>query len=221
MCRKRALHAQGRLRAGTVDSWLLWNLTGGTAHATDSSNAARTQLLNLDTGQWDTDLTDWFGVPLEILPQVRASDSLFGVTCGSISGLPAGIPVHAIMGDSHAALFGHDIDAPGRIKVTLGTGSSLMCPTESRKSSANGMSETIAWNRGGAITYALEGNIAVSGHAAAFVSQMLGLPNTDTLTRLAETVPDSDGVTVLPALAGLGAPHWGAAARGLIAGLSL
>ncbi|MBC2652937.1 glycerol kinase [Novosphingobium flavum] len=212
---------QDRLRAGTVDTWLLWKLTGGASHATDTSNAARTQLLDLATGQWDAGLADCFGIPLAILPQVRPSDSCFGTTAaGAVSGLPPGIAIHAMMGDSHAALHGHGFAAPGHVKVTLGTGSSLMCAADRRVRSRHGLSETVAWQRGDIITHALEGNIAVSGQTAAYIGSLLGVGDAEGLTRLAASVPDSGGVTVLPALSGLGAPHWDDAARGLIAGLS-
>ncbi|NBC35819.1 glycerol kinase [Novosphingobium sp. FSY-8] len=215
------LLAAGHLRAGTIDSWLLWHLTGGASHATDTSNAARTQLCDLDRGEWSDELCALFGVPRAILPQIRASDALFGDTAGGFAGLPDGIPIHAMMGDSHAALFGHAITAPGRVKVTLGTGSSLMCPTATRAHSTHGLSGTVAWRQGNATTYALEGNITVSGHAAAFGARMLGLSGPEALSDLAMSVADSDGVVFVPALAGLGAPHWDADARGMLCGLSL
>lgn len=217
----RDLLAAGRLRMGTVDSWLLWQLTGGAAHATDASNASRTQLLSLDSADWDADLLDLFGVPRDVLPQVRPSDSLFGHSCGGFAGLPDGVPIHAMLGDSHASLFAHGSAAPGTVKVTLGTGSSLMCPLDERRTSAFGLSSTIAWSAGGALVHALEGNIAVSGHAAAFGAEMLGLAGPEALTALAATVDHSDGVAFVPALAGMGAPHWDDGARGLICGLSL
>lgn len=216
------LHSAGNLRMGTVDSWLLWNLTGGAVHATDASNASRTQLLALDKGTWSPELLALFGVPADILPQVLPSDSRFGETRGGFAGLPDGIPIHAMMGDSHASMFGHGISAPGVVKVTLGTGSSLMCPTGTRRPSTHGLSETIAWATGkGGVVHALEGNITVSGHAAAFASEMLGLAGPQALTELAMAVDDSDGVVFLPAMAGLGAPHWDEKARGLVCGLSL
>ena len=215
------LIAEDRLRAGTVDSWLLWHLTSGTAHATDASNASRTQLLGLDCGDWDDELLRLFGVPRSILPEVMASDALFGHTAGGLAGLPDGIPIHAMMGDSHAALFGHAITARKRVKVTLGTGSSLMCPTGARAKSRSGLSSTVAWRQRGTTVFALEGNIAVSGHSAAFGAKLLGLSGPEELTRLASTVPGSEGVVVVPALAGLGAPYWDEQARGIICGLSL
>lgn len=208
----------GELRAGTVDAWLVWNLTGGAVHATDRSNASRTQLFNLATRDWDAELAALFGVPLELLPQVRDSDTNFGVVA---TGSLASVPIHAVMGDSHAALFGHGIDAPGAAKVTIGTGSSIMTLVDRPVPSANGLSCTVAWSRSGAVRYALEGNITVSGQAAAFATRLLGLADEDALSALAQTVPDTGGVVFVPALAGLGAPHWADRARGALTGMTL
>ena len=217
----RSRAERGELRAGTVDSWLLWKLTGGAVHATDLSNASRTQLLNLETLSWDPELARLFGVPLSLMPEVRASDSSFGSVAAGATALPAGAPIHAMMGDSHAALFAHGARAAGDSKVTCGTGSSLMVLTEGRVRSAHGLSSTIAWAQGGRVFHALEGNITVSGQAAAFTTRLLGLADETALTALALTVPGSDGVCFVPALAGMGAPHWNSEARGLISGMSL
>ncbi|MFN3432998.1 MAG: FGGY-family carbohydrate kinase [Sphingomonas sp.] len=217
----RARAARGEIRCGTIDAWLLWNLTGGVVHATDHSNASRTQLFNLDTLDWDGELARLFDVPLEILPQVLPSDSRFGVLAQGATALPAGTPIHAMLGDSHAALFGHGVEAPGCAKATIGTGSSLMVATPGRVHSAHGLSSTIAWCRGGAARYALEGNISVSGHAAAFATALLGLADEQAFTALAQSVEDSDGVVFVPALGGLGAPHWCVDARGTISGMTL
>lgn len=217
----RARAEAGELRCGTIDSWLLWNLTGGSLHATDHGNASRTQLFNLETLDWDPELARLFDVPLSLLPQVMPSDSRFGVVAPGLTALRDGTPIHAVMGDSHAALFEHCADGAARMKVTIGTGSSLMVATEARVVSGHDLSSTIAWSRGDAVQHALEGNILVSGHAAAFATTMLGLEDEGALTRLAETVADSGGVVFVPALAGLGAPHWCADARGVISGLSL
>lgn len=217
--RERAV--RGELRCGTVDAWLLWNLTGGAVHATDHSNASRTQLFNLDTLGWDAELARLFDVPLDILPTILPSDSRFGDLAAGATALLAGTPIHAMLGDSHAALFGHGIDVPGQGKATIGTGSSLMVATAGRVHSSHGLSSTIAWFGGGAAQYALEGNISVSGHAAAFATTLLGLADEAALTALAETVPDSGGVVFVPALGGLGAPHWCTSARGTISGMSL
>ena len=216
----RTLAAQGELCAGTVDSWLVYRLTGGKVHATDLGNASRTQLLDLRARDWSPSLTAAFGVPRTILPELRPSDARFGETV-AVGGLPAGVPIHAVLGDSHAALFGHGIRAPGASKATYGTGSSLMALTDGPVASRHGLSTTIAWQRGSHTAYALEGNISVSAQAAAWCANLLGLADAATLTDLAMTVPDNGGVAFVPALAGLGAPHWDAEARGLFCGLSL
>lgn len=218
----RARAAKGEIKCGTIDSWLLWNLTAGQVHATDHSNASRTQLFNLDTLDWDEALGRIFDVPLGILPRILPSDGGFGEVALGLTPLPEGTPVQVMLGDSHAALFAHGIHSPGRVKATIGTGSSLMAATPARVRSSHGLSSTIAWSRtkGGA-QHALEGNISVSGHAVAFASALLGLPDEAAFTRLAGEVEDSGGVVFVPALAGLGAPHWEAGARGTISGMTL
>jgi len=214
--------AAGEIKAGTIDSWLLWNLTGGQVHATDHSNASRTQLFNLDTLGWDPELARIFDVPLAILPHIAASDSGFGSVAPGLTALPAGTPVQVVLGDSHAALFAHGIHAPGRVKATIGTGSSLMAATAGRVRSSHGLSSTIAWSRtASGAQHAIEGNISVSGHAAAFATALLGLADEQALTDLAASVEDSAGVVFVPALAGLGAPHWQTGARGTISGMTL
>lgn len=213
--------AAGGLRAGTVDSWLLWKLTGGQTHATDHSNASRTQLFNTQTLRWDEHLCGLFDVPPGLLPQVMASDSCFGRTADNTTALPVGTPIQAMIGDSHAALFGHGVRQPGSVKATYGTGSSLMTLCAQRVTSSHGLSGTIAWSTSRGIVYALEGNISVSGQAAAFMAELLGLADAAALSALATTVPDSNGVVFVPALVGLGAPHWRDDARGIVSGLSL
>ncbi len=217
-----AAAARNTLRVGTVDTWLLWNLTGGAVHATDHSNASRTQLLDTAALGWDEQLLRIFGVPAAALPAIASSDSLFGRIAAGATALAAGTPVHAMIGDSHAALFGHGVRAPGTVKATYGTGSSLMTLTTGRQRSRHGLSSTIAWSTGasGAV-HALEGNISVSGQAVAFMGDLLGIGDAGALADLASTVTDSNGVSFVPALVGLGAPHWSPEARGLIAGLSL
>lgn len=216
----RSLAAAGRLRAGTVDSWLLWNLTGGRRFATDHSNAARTQLFDTGALAFSPALADLFGAPLAALPEPLPSDTRFGETVAGATALPAGVPVLAMMGDSHAALYGHGVRQPGTVKATYGTGSSLMTLTPGRVGSTHGLSGTIAWTDRTGTAYALEGNITVSAQAAAFMAGMLGLGSAAALSDLAQTVADSGGVTFVPALAGLGAPHWDDAARGTVAGLT-
>jgi glycerol kinase len=214
--------ARGEIKCGTVDSWLLWNLTVGAVHATDHSNASRTQLFNLDTLEWDEVLGRIFDVPLDILPRIAPSDGGFGAIAPGLTPLPEGTPVQAMLGDSHAALFAHGIHGPGRVKATIGTGSSLMAATPARVHSSHGLSSTIAWSRAeGGAQHALEGNISVSGHAVAFAAALLGLPDEAAFTRLAGEVEDSGGVVFVPALGGLGAPHWQARARGTISGMTL
>ncbi|MBW9088689.1 glycerol kinase [Rhizobium wenxiniae] len=217
----KALAAQGLLRAGTVDSWLLYKLTGGKEFATDHSNASRTQLFNTGSLTWDEGLCDLFGVPVTALPEVCLSDSRFGEVAEGATALDAGVPILAMMGDSHAALYGHRVRAPGLVKATYGTGSSLMTLTPGRVLSKNGLSSTIAWSDRNGVAYALEGNITVSAQAAAFAAEMLGLPDAKALSALAQTVPDSAGVVFVPALAGLGAPHWNDNVSGTISGMTL
>lgn len=216
----RYLRRKGCLRVGTVDSWLLWQLTGGVQHATDHSNASRTQLFNTQSLRFDDELCALFGVPRDILPEPRASNAHFGVT-HSDSGLPAGIAILTMLGDSHAALYGHGAQAPGTVKATYGTGSSLMTLTPERVLSTHGLSGTIAWTRDQQTCYALEGNITVSAQAAAFCASLLGIDSAEALSSLAQEVQSSAGVSFVPALAGLGAPYWKDDARGIIAGLSL
>lgn len=210
----------GRLRAGTVDSWLLWTLTSGSVHATDHSNASRTLLFDIGALEWSSQLAEIFGVPISCLPSALPSDSRFGVTAAGASALPVGVPILAMMGDSHAALYGHGIRTAGIVKVTYGTGSSLMTLTDSAPASSNGLSGTIAWTTQDGTAYALEGNITVSAQAAAFMAQLVGAADASVLSELAQSVPDSGGVCFVPALAGLGAPHWHDAARGTITGLT-
>lgn len=209
----------GHLRAGTVDTWLLWNLTAGASFATDASNASRTQLFDTERLEWSAGLCDLFGAPIGALPEVMDSDAAFGVTADTTA-LPPGIPIRAMMGDSHAALYGHGVRAPGAVKATFGTGSSLMTLTPARVASGHGLSGTIAWRDRTGTAYALEGNITVSAQAAAFMAGLLGLGDARALSDLAQTVPESGGVAFVPALAGLGAPHWDDHATGLITGMT-
>ncbi|MEM9181212.1 MAG: FGGY family carbohydrate kinase [Pseudomonadota bacterium] len=216
-----ALHAQGRLRAGTVDAWLIWKLTGGQSFATDRSNASRTLLFDTEICAWSARLGEIFDAPIDCLPKSMASNSAFGLTAAGVTALPAGIPIHAVMGDSHAALYGHGVRTPGPVKATIGTGSSLMMLTKDRVLSSSGLSSTIAWSIDDDVAYALEGNITVSAQAASFTADLLNIQDVATLSDMAQSVEDSDGVVFVPALAGLGAPHWDDAARGLFSGLSL
>jgi len=205
--------AAGELCAGTVDSWLLWKLTGGAVHSTDTSNASRTQLLNLRECRWDTDLLAIFGVPEACLPRIGPSSGVFGT-------MPEGTPVASLIGDSHAALFGHAAFSPGAVKATYGTGSSLMTPVDTPVASQHGLATTVAWSRAGRTQYALEGNITNTGGAVEWLVGFLGAADAEAIAALANTVPDSAGAYLVPAFAGLGAPHWDAGARGLMSGLT-
>ena len=217
----QSLAQAGRLRAGTVDAWLLWCLTDGATFATDHGNASRTQLFDTARLVWSEELCTLWGVPQACLPEPRPSDGPFG-DLAATTALPAGLPILSVMGDSHAALYGHGVRAPGPVKATFGTGSSLMTLSGSRVLSTNGLASTVAWStQHGGPAYALEGNITVSAQAATWVAEFLGLPDAAALFRLAGEVDSSGGVTFVPALAGLGAPHWDEAARGTVTGLSL
>jgi glycerol kinase len=209
----------GRLRAGTVDAWLLWKLTGGAVFATDHSNASRTQLFDTRSLTFSDDLAQVFGATTSCLPEPLPSDSRFGETAAGATALPAGVPILAMLGDSHAALYGHGVRAPGTVKATYGTGSSLMTLTPGRVASTHGLSGTVAWTDRNGTAHALEGNITVSAQAGAFMGQILGLTVAE-LSDLAQSVPDAGGVTFVPALAGLGAPHWNDVARGMITGMT-
>lgn len=228
--RRRA--EDGELCLGTVDSWVLFNLTGGQVHACDMTNASRTQLFSLQHLEWDTELLEIFGIPQPALPKVRPSNAIYGETTtgGALSKgkLPNGVPIASLIGDSHGALFGHAGFQPGAIKATYGTGSSLMTPTSTPVISQQGISTTVAWAQSGVAdeqavqaTYALEGNIYVTGAAVEWFGQLLGLANpVKEIEALAASVPDADGAYLVPAFVGLGAPHWQDAARGLMTGLT-
>jgi glycerol kinase len=214
-------HAEGHrdICIGTVDSWLIWQFSGGKVHTTDRSNAARTQLYNIAGGHWDDGLCALFGVPATLLPEVRDSASLFGTVSG-VSGLTDGLPIASAIGDSHAALFGHGAFGKGDGKATFGTGSSVMTTIPAFIVPPAGITTTIAWSIGGRSTFAFEGNILVSASILPWTAKLLGLPEVDALLDLAQGVEDSGGVSLVPAHVGLGSPHWDAEARGLICGLT-
>ncbi|MDX2023724.1 MAG: glycerol kinase GlpK [Deltaproteobacteria bacterium] len=213
--------SQGHLALGTVDAWLLWNLTGGAAFATDASNASRTQLYGLQSGSWDAAMCELFDVPMHALPEIKATNALFGHTASG-SGLPAGVPIFALFADSHAAFFAHGA-TQGGVKATYGTGSSLLATTPQLVLSQRGLSSTVAWRLQGdaAATFALEGNVAVAGAALQWLAQVLfGNDDVARVAALAASVPDAAGVYLVPAFVGLGAPHWEPNARGLLTGLT-
>ena len=199
---------------GTVDSWLIHRLTGCREHLIEAGNASRTLLFDVQELDWSTELLDAFGVPRSALPDVRRSDAGFGVTAG-VPGLPDGIPIIAVLADSHAAMYGQGCTQPGMVKATYGTGSSVMTPVD-------GFTEggcTLAWLTDRPV-YALEGNIVSSGAALAWTADLLGLPDVGSLVALAATVPSAEGVVLVPAFAGLGAPHWDREARAALTGMN-
>lgn len=217
--RVQAACDKGVLQLGTVDSWLIYKLTNGGLHATDLTNASRTGLLNLEVLNWDSDLLALFGIPQAALPELRPSSGHFGV-CNAIKEL-SGIPVLSVIGDSHGAMFGHGRFSPGSVKATYGTGSSLMALTDGPPPDTAALARTIAWSTKDATQFALEGNIAMTGSAVQWAGEFLclGDPANEIATRAA-TVACSTGVYFVPAMVGLGAPHWDADARGAIMGLS-
>ena len=219
--------ARGELCFGTVDSWLLWKLTGGRVHATDPSNASRTLCLDIHRLDWDAELTGYLRIPREVFPAIRPSSGIFGETA-AVDGVPAGIPVSGIAGDQQAALFGQGAIRPGDAKNTYGTGCFLLLNTGPKPvHSERGLLTTIAWSLpapGGGpveVSYALEGAIFVAGAAVQWLRDGLGLLHTAAESEaLATSVPDTGGVYLVPAFVGLGAPYWDMYARGVLVGLT-
>ena len=211
---------RGELAFGTVDSALLWKLTGGAVHATDVTNASRTLLMDLERRAWDDELCALFGVPRAVLPEIRPSSGKFGVTKG-VRGLPDGIPIAGVAGDQQAAMVGQACFAEGEAKCTYGTGAFLLMNGGPHKvTSKNGLLGTVAWQIGDEVAYALEGSAFIAGAVVQWLRDGLGLfKKSAEVEKLARSVPDSGGVTFVPALAGLGAPHWRQEARGLISGI--
>lgn len=212
----------GNLLAGTVDTFLLWKLTAGQAHKTDVSNASRTMLMNIHTGWWDEDLLKLLRIPENILPEICPSNAEFGFTQG-LGFLPDGIPVTGMIGDQQAALFGQACFEAGESKCTFGTGSFLLLNTGNvAVKSKNKLLTTIAWKlKNEEMTYALEGGAFVCGAAVQWLRDGLGLiQKSSDVEALAKTVSSSEGVEFVPALTGLGAPHWNPEARGVICGLT-
>ena len=213
--------AAGQLAFGTVDSFLAWRLSSGRVHVTDVSNASRTLLMALTTLDWDRDLLQIFGIPAPLLPEIVPSSALYTTTRG-LDFLPDGIPVAGMAGDQQAALFGQACYHPGESKCTYGTGAFLLENIGSRPvASRNGLLTTVAWQVGGQTSYALEGSSFIAGAAVQWLRDGLGLVHTAAeIETLARQVPDSGGVVFVPALTGLGAPHWNSGARGLISGIT-
>ena len=210
----------GKLAFGTVDSWLLWILTGGRVHATDASNASRTMLFNIHTGDWDHELLDLFRVPLSTMPAVRSSSEGYGEV-SAVKELEK-TPLAGIAGDQQAALFGQRCTSPGLTKNTYGTGCFMLQNTGRRAvSSSNRLVTTVAWKIGNTTEYALEGSVFVGGAVVQWLRDGLGLiQRSEEVETLAKSVPDNGGVFFVPAFVGLGAPHWDSYARGSIFGLT-
>jgi glycerol kinase len=216
----RSLAEAGKLAFGTVDSWLLWKLTGGRVHATDASNASRTMLFNIHTGAWDRELLDLFRVPLSMMPAVRSSSEVYGEAT-AVKGLEK-IPLAGIAGDQQAALFGQRCILPGLTKNTYGTGCFMLQNTGRRAvPSSNRLVTTVAWKIGDTTEYALEGSVFVGGAVVQWLRDGLGLiRRSEEVEALAKSVPDNGGVYFVPAFVGLGAPHWDSYARGSMFGLT-
>ncbi len=216
----KSLADNGELCVGTIDSWLIWNLTGGKVHATDYSNASRTMLFNINTLEWDSELCNLFNIPKGILPTVKPSSSIFGYTDKSILG--AEVAIGGIAGDQQAALFGQCCFDAGELKNTYGTGAFLLMNTGDKPYiTENGLLTTIAWGIGDKITYATEGSVFTCGAAIQWLRDGLKLiESAQDSEYYARKVSDSGGVMVVPAFQGLGAPWWDAYARGMIIGIT-
>ncbi len=208
----------GQLAFGTVDSWLIWNLTGGKVHVTDASNASRTMLFDIKKGDWDDELLRIFGVPRSMLPAVRSSSEVYAET--RILGTP--IPIAGIAGDQQAALFGQACTEPGMVKNTYGTGCFMLMHTGPKPiASKNNLLTTVAWRIGKRTEYALEGSIFIAGAVVQWLRDGLGIiKSSSEVEALASQVTDPAGVYLVPAFAGLGAPHWDQYARGILAGMT-
>ena len=219
----RARVRKGELVGGTIDTYLIWRLTGGDSHVTDVSNASRTQLMNIQTGQWDEELLKIYSVPEKLLPRISPSSGILGYT-KSIPGLPDGIPISGVAGDQQAALFGQTCFRVGEAKCTFGTGSFILMNTgNQRLHSKSGLLTTVAWQLENQkeMTYALEGGAFICGAAVQWLrDEMKFFEKSFEVETLARSVEDSGGVEFVPALAGLGAPHWDPCARGTITGLT-
>jgi glycerol kinase len=211
---------KGQLAFGTVDSWLSWKLSGGKLHITDVSNASRTMLLNIHTCEWDEDLLKLFSIPKSMLPQVKASSDRYGVTEAVVK--HANISIAGIAGDQQSALFGQMCTQPGMVKNTYGTGCFMLMNTgEKAVSSKNNLLTTVAWKLNNKVEYALEGSIFIGGAVVQWLRDGLQIIRSSSeVESLAATVSDTDGVYVVPAFAGLGAPHWNQYARGSLFGLT-
>ena len=211
---------EGRLRFGTVDTWLIWKLTRGEVHVTDVSNASRTMLFNIHTLDWDDELLRLFGVPKSMLPQIKSSSEIYGKTKGTLFAYE--VPIAGIAGDQQAALFGQMCTEPGSVKNTYGTGCFMLMNSGERPiMSANKLLTTVAWKIGDKVTYALEGSIFVAGSVIQWLRDGLGIIRSSSEAEpLAASVPDNGGVYFVPALTGLGAPYWDQYATGTLFGIT-
>jgi glycerol kinase len=205
---------------GTIDTWLLWNLTGGAVHATDVSNASRTMLFNIDTLQWDDELLTVLNIPKNILPTIKSSSEIYGYTSGNFSNVK--IPIAGIAGDQQSALFGQLCIQPGMVKNTYGTGCFMLMNTgEKRVISNNNLLTTVAWQINGITNYALEGSVFIAGAVVQWLRDGLGIIKTAAeVEELANKVDGNDGVYIVPAFTGLGAPYWNQDVRGTITGIT-
>jgi glycerol kinase len=217
----RVLADKGELAFGTVDSWLAWKLSAGQLHITDVSNASRTMLFNIHTCKWDDELLKLFGIPINMLPEVRASSEVYGIS-GSIIAPSSGIPIAGIAGDQQAALFGQLCTQPGMVKNTYGTGCFMLMNTGTNAvNSKNNLLTTIAWKINDRVEYALEGSIFIGGAVVQWLRDGLHLIGASSeVETLAAQVSETGGVYIVPAFAGLGAPHWNQYARGSIFGMT-
>jgi len=211
---------QGKLAFGTIDSWLIWNLTEGELHITDVSNASRTMLFNINTLEWDEDLLEIFQIPKSMLPEVKSSSEVYGESSGQMLGTK--VPIAGIAGDQQAALFGHLCNKPGMVKNTYGTGCfMLMNIGDKPVLSKNNLITTIAWKIGDKVEYAFEGSIFIAGAVVQWLRDELKIISSAAeIEELASKVEDSGGVYMVPAFAGMGAPHWNQYARGSIFGIT-
>jgi len=209
------------LAFGTIESWLIYKLTGGAVHCTDYTNASRTLLFNLRELKWDPELLEVLGIPEAVLPEVRSSSEVYGHTA-DLGVLPAGIPISGAAGDQQAALFGQTCFEPGMVKATFGTGAFILMHTgTSLIASKNGLLTTIAWGLEGKVEYALEGSVFVAGAAVQWLRDGLGIiQNAAETEALALSVPDTSGLYFVPSFVGLGAPHWNPYVRGMIMGIT-
>ncbi|MCX8020662.1 MAG: glycerol kinase GlpK [Chitinophagaceae bacterium] len=216
----RIMAEKGELAFGTIDSWLIWNLTGGKVHATDASNASRTMLYNIHTLQWDEELLQLFGIPAAVLPEVKNSIGIFGYTDASLLG--SEIPIAAVAGDQQAALFGQLCWEPGMVKNTYGTGCFMLMNTGSQPvPSGRRLLTTVAWQQNGETTYALEGSVFIAGALVQWLRDGLQLiSRSSEIQTLASQAPHANGIYIVPAFTGLGAPYWNPHARGAIFGLT-